>query len=75
MDRTLENISELVKNAVIAIIVTLMLKRGDRYVVYRAPCLQADSFSERSAPISTLRTFTNEYWGFGLARIQDIVDR
>ncbi len=73
-DRTVENISEFVKNAAIAIIITLILKRGDtlRHVSYSI--LAGGIFLGTISTYQYLTgTFDNEYWGFGLARIQDIV--
>ena len=75
IDSTLENISELVKNAVIAIIVTLMLKRGDALRRVSHTIIAGGLFLGTISTYQYLTgTFTNEYWGFGLARIQDIVD-
>jgi putative inorganic carbon (HCO3(-)) transporter len=74
IDSTLENISELVKNAAIAIIVTLMLKCGDALRRVSRSLLVGGLFLGTISSYQYLTgTFTNEYWGFGLARIQDIV--
>jgi hypothetical protein len=75
IDSTAEDISELVKNAAIAIVITLYLKQGDslRRVTYSV--LVGGFFLGTISTYQYLTgTFDNEYWGFGLAEIQDIVE-
>jgi putative inorganic carbon (HCO3(-)) transporter len=74
IDSTAENIAELVKNVAILILITLYLKHGDtlRRVTYSI--LVGGLFLGTISTIQYLTgTFSNGYWGFGLARIQDIV--
>jgi hypothetical protein len=74
LDRTTQGITDFIKNAAIVVIITLILKRGDmlRHVTYSI--LAGATFLGTISTFQYLTgTFDNNYWGFGMAQIQDIV--
>jgi len=74
MDRAIQGISDYIRNAVIVIVITLILKRGDmlRRITYSV--LAGGIFLGTISTYQYLTgTFDNTYWGFGQAGMADIV--